>query len=113
MKKKESSYYMKTFDKTVLFIILVVIVINIVNYILTLSADYDRTKDKNYIYNIPLSEIVIPHPKKLYTYQCNEQRRCESKSNTFIINMEGIDFIPPKEFISLGYATLCSNLKVF
>ena len=90
---------MKTFDKAVLFIILIVVVINIVNYILTQSTNYDRAKDKNYIYKIPLSEVVIPHPKKLYTYKCNEQRRCESKSNTFIINMDGIDFIPPKEFI--------------
>ena len=90
---------MKTFEKIILGVVLILIIINIVNYLLKLEAEYKHAQDKDYIYNIPLSEIVIPHPKNLYTYKCDERMRCESRANTFIVNMDGIDFIPPKEFV--------------
>ena len=49
--------------------------------------------------SIHIPDINIPHPKKLFTYTCDENRVCEKSANTYIINIDGIDFIPDESFI--------------
>jgi len=44
-------------------------------------------------------KIEIPHPTELYTFRCNSDRRCEIEANTYIVNLNGVDFIPNDEFI--------------
>ena len=44
-------------------------------------------------------KLNIPHPKELYTFNCDSQRSCEITANSYIVNMNGIDFIPKDEFI--------------
>jgi len=44
-------------------------------------------------------ELNIPHPKELYTFNCDSKRSCEITANSYIVNMNGIDFIPKDEFI--------------
>ena len=46
-----------------------------------------------------VNKIHIPHPKELFTYTCDNSRKCEKKANTYIINVDGLDFIPDEEFI--------------
>ena len=43
--------------------------------------------------------IDIPHPKKLFTYTCDKDRLCKQVANTYIINIDGVDFIPSEKFI--------------
>jgi len=45
------------------------------------------------------NKIHIPHPKELFTYTCDNSRKCEKKANSYIINVDGLDFIPDDEFI--------------
>ena len=44
-------------------------------------------------------EISIPHPKELYTYTCDSNFQCEKEANTYIVNVDGVNFIPSKVFI--------------
>lgn len=44
-------------------------------------------------------KIQVPHPKQLFTYTCDNNRRCEKKANSYIMNLDGLDFIPEDEFI--------------
>jgi hypothetical protein len=44
-------------------------------------------------------KIDVPHPKKLYTFKCNSHMTCKKIANTYIVNVDGIDFIPSKQFI--------------
>jgi len=61
--------------------------------------------NKNTIHTqtVPVSkdeeEINIPHPKELYTFTCNSSFQCKKEANTYIVNLDGVDFIPSKEFI--------------
>jgi len=44
-------------------------------------------------------EIDIPHPKELYTFTCDANMLCQKEANTYIVNVDGVDFIPSKAFI--------------
>ena len=44
-------------------------------------------------------ELDIPHPKKLYTFNCDNHMQCTKEANTYIVNVDGVDFIPSKAFI--------------
>ena len=44
-------------------------------------------------------EIDIPHPKELYTFTCDDNMLCQKEANTYIVNVDGVDFIPSKAFI--------------
>ncbi len=45
------------------------------------------------------TKINIPHPKELYTYTCDSTFLCKQEANTYIVNVDGINFIPSKELI--------------
>jgi len=44
-------------------------------------------------------KIDIPHTKELYTFKCDSHMTCQKIANTYIVNVDGIDFIPSKKFI--------------
>jgi len=44
-------------------------------------------------------QIDIPHPQKLYSFKCDSHMSCKKIANTYIVNVDGIDFIPSKQFI--------------
>ena len=46
-----------------------------------------------------ISDIDIPHPKKLYTFNCDSNRSCEITANSYVLNRDGIDFIPDDDFV--------------
>jgi len=45
------------------------------------------------------SKIDIPHPKKIFTITCDSNRICEQVANSYLVNIDGIYFIPNDEFI--------------
>ena len=45
------------------------------------------------------TKIKVPHPKELFSYSCDENRQCEKKANSYIVNVDGLYFIPDDEFI--------------
>ena len=44
-------------------------------------------------------ELDIPHPKELYTFNCDDHMECIKEANTYIVNVNGVDFIPSRAFI--------------
>ena len=49
--------------------------------------------------SVSSNKINIPHPKKLFTITCDSNRTCELVANSYIVNIDGIYFIPNDEFI--------------
>ena len=43
-------------------------------------------------------ELDIPHPKELYTFDCDDHMECTKEANTYIVNVDGVEFIPSKAF---------------
>ena len=45
------------------------------------------------------STIKIPQPDKLYEFTCNVSRLCKKEALTYVVNVDGLDFIPDENFI--------------
>ena len=54
-------------------------------------------------------KINIPHPKELYTYTCDSNLLCKKEANTYIVNIDGVDFIPSEKFILTCLSNIQSN----
>ncbi len=54
-------------------------------------------------------ELDIPHPKELYTFDCDEHMECTKEANTYIVNVDGVDFIPSRAFILMCLEKKDSN----
>jgi len=49
--------------------------------------------------SVSSSKIDIPHPKEIFTITCDSNRICEQVANSYLVNIDGIYFIPNDEFI--------------
>jgi hypothetical protein len=54
-------------------------------------------------------ELEIPHPETLYTFTCDAHMVCQKEANTYIVNVDGVDFIPSKAFILTCLANKQAN----